>query len=89
MELNGVENLRVRRREALVRHLAMYIIRKETLLPLRSIGRLLGVKSAAVAIAVGKVERLVKRGDFPIQIENILKSSDLIATIGRSEGSVQ
>ncbi len=87
-ELNGVENLRERQRDALARHLAMYIIRKETLLPLRSIGRLLGVKSAAVAIAVGKVERLAKRGDFPIQIENLLKRSDLIATIGRTEDSV-
>lgn len=79
----GMEGLRGRRIEALIRHLAMYLIRKETPLPLRSIGKLLGVKSAAVAIAIGKVESQIKRGGFPGYIENLLKRSDLLATVGQ------
>ncbi len=62
------------RRKALARHLAMYLIRKETLLPLHSIGSLLGVKASAVANAISKVERLTKGGVFPSQICNLLNS---------------
>ncbi len=62
------------RRKALGRHLAMYLIRKETLLPLHSIGSLLGVKASAVANAISKVERLTKGGAFPSQICNLLNS---------------
>jgi len=62
------------RRKALARHLAMYLIRKETLLPLHSIGSLLGVKASAVANAISKVERLTKGGGFPNQICNLLNS---------------
>ncbi len=62
------------RRKALARHLAMYLIRKETLLPLHSIGSLLGVKASAVANAISKVERLTKGGAFPSQICNLLNS---------------
>ena len=63
------------RRKALARHLAMYLIRKETLLPLHSIGSLLGVKASAVANAISKVERLTRGGVFPSQICNLLNSS--------------
>lgn len=84
VESIGVEGLRERRREALIRHLAMYLIRKETPLPLRSIGKLLGVKSAAVAIAIGKVGSQIKRGGFPRYIENLLKRSDLLETVGQT-----
>ena len=87
MESKGVEGLRERRREALIRHLAMYLIRKETPLPLRLIGKLLGVKSAAVAIAVGKVGGLIKRGGFPRYIEDLMKSSDLLETVGQTGSS--
>ena len=62
------------RRKALARHLAMYLIRKETLLPLHSIGSLLGVKASAVANAISKVERLTRGGVFPSQICNLLNS---------------
>ncbi len=62
------------RRKSLARHLAMYLIRKETLLPLHSIGSLLGVKASAVANAISKVERLTKGGAFPSQICNLLNS---------------
>jgi len=66
--------LKESRRNALARHLAMYLIRKETLLPLHSIGSLLGVKASAVANAISKVERLTKGGAFPSQICNLLNS---------------
>ena len=62
------------RRKALARHLAMYLIRKETLLPLHSIGSLLGVKASAVANAISKVERLTRGGVLPSQICNLLNS---------------
>jgi len=62
------------RRKALARHLAMYLIRKETLLPLHSIGSLLGVKASAVANAISKVERLTRGGVFPSQICDLLNS---------------
>jgi len=68
------------RRKALARHLAMYLIRKETLLPLHSIGSLLGVKASAVANAISKVERLTKGGAFPSQICNLLNSP--LITVG-------
>jgi len=63
-----------KRRQVTARHLAMYVIRRETHLPLRLIGTLLGVKSAAVAIAVGKVEKRLNDGGFPGHIENLLKA---------------
>ena len=87
VESKGVEGLRERRREALIRHLAMYLIRKETPLPLHLIGKLLGVKSAAVAIAVGKVGGLIKRGGFPRYIEDLMKSSDLLGIVSRTGSS--
>ena len=71
--LKGVEDLRERRKKALGRHIAMYLIRRQTLLPLRSIAELFGVKPAAVANGVGKVEKLVKAGVFPSHIKDLLK----------------
>ncbi len=59
----------------------MYLIRRQTLLPLRLIGALLGVKPAAVAIAVGKMERRVRDRGFPSNIENLLKRINLTGTI--------
>ena len=73
MGLNRSEDLRGKRRRALPRHLAMYLIRRQTLLPLRLIGTLLGVKPAAVAIAIGKVEKRLKDGEFPGYVETLLK----------------
>jgi len=87
VESIGVEGLREGRRGALIRHLAMYLIRKGTPLPLRSIGKLLGVKSAAVAIAIGKVESQIKRGGFPRYIEDLMKRSDLLETVGQTGNS--
>lgn len=43
----------------LVRYLAMYLIRRETTLPLHSIGELFGVEASAVAMAIKKLEELV------------------------------
>ncbi len=88
VESIGMEGLREKRRGALIRHLAMYLIRKGTPLPLRSIGKLLGVKSAAVAIAVGKVGGLIKRGGFPTYIEDLMKRSDLLGIVSRTGSSV-
>ncbi len=50
------------------------MIRKETLLPLHSIGSLLGVKASAVANAISKVERLTRGGVFPSQICDLINS---------------
>lgn len=65
-------DFRERRRRALSRHMAMYLIRRQTTLPLRSIGELLGVKAPAVALAISKVERLLKREDFFNRIKSLL-----------------
>ncbi|MFQ5851068.1 MAG: transposase [Candidatus Binatia bacterium] len=79
--LDRIEDLKERRRRLLARHLAMYLIRKQTFLPLRSIGALLGVKPAAVALAVGKIEKLLKKGGLPSHIENLLKDLDLFTAV--------
>ncbi|MBI4488562.1 MAG: transposase [Deltaproteobacteria bacterium] len=65
--------LQERRKRTLVRHVAMYLIRKQTTLPLRSIGEILGVKAPAVALAIGKVEQLLKREDFSNRVKGLLK----------------
>lgn len=64
-----------RRRGALARHVAMYLIRRRTSLPLRLIGQLLGVKAPAVAVAIGKVEGLLKQEAFHSKIKNLFESS--------------
>jgi len=79
--ISNAEDLKERHRTSLARHLAMYLIRKQTLLPLRLIGTLLGVKPAAVAIAVGKMETRVRERAFPTSIENLLKRINLTGTI--------
>lgn len=68
-----------RKREALIRHVTMYLIRLHTPLPLRSIGGLLGVKAPAVALAIGKVERLLKRGEFSKEIRELIKADRFVA----------
>jgi len=74
---NEDKDLRPRRRGALARHVAMYLIRRQTSLPLRSIGELLGVKAPAVALAIEKIEQLLKQQDFPDELKGLLTSDHL------------
>jgi len=67
--------LRENRKRALARHVAMYLIRKQTSLPLRLIGELLGVKAPAVAIGIGEVEQLLKREDFSKKVRSLLENN--------------
>ena len=67
--------LRESRRKTLARHVAMYLIRKQTALPLRSIGELLGVTAPAVALGIGKVEQLLKREDFSRKVRSLLENN--------------
>ena len=71
---NEMGDLRESRRRGLARHVAMYLIRKQTSLPLRSIGELLGVKAPAVALGIGKVEQLLKREDFSKKVKSLLEN---------------
>jgi len=58
-------DLRAKRKNAPIRHMAMYVIRKETKLPLRSIGEFFGVKAPAVALAISRIGRLLEeKGSF-------------------------
>jgi hypothetical protein len=75
MTASEIAELRARRRTALARHVAMYLIRKQTGLPLRSIGELLGVKAAAVALGIGKVEQLLKREDCSPKVRSLLDNN--------------
>lgn len=85
-----VRDLRESRRRALARHVAMYLIRKQTSLPLRSIGALLGVKAPAVALGIGKVEQLLKREDFSNRVKSLLESTTLSSSgMGEEDASVQ
>lgn len=81
LSLNPSEigDLRDGRRRALARHLAMYLIRRHTSLPLRSIGELLGVKAPAVALALGKVEQLLKQEEFSEKVRKLL-GNDMFAS---------
>lgn len=81
LALNDAGDLRERRRRALARHVAMYLIRRQTPLPLRSIGELLGVKPPAVALAIGKVERLLERQDFSTKLKDLLKIDPLSSSV--------
>lgn len=67
------ETLKEGRRRALVRHVSMYLIRQQTSLSLRLIGKLLGVKAPAVALAIGKVERLLKEEAFYSRVKNLFE----------------
>jgi len=53
----------------------MYLIRKQTSLPLRSIGELLGVKAPAVTLGIGKVERFLKQEDFSKKVKSLLENN--------------
>lgn len=75
-----VRDLRESRKRALARHVAMYLIRKQTTLPLRSIGALLGVKAPAVALGIGKVEQLLKREDFSKKVRSLLENKTLASS---------
>ena len=68
-------DLRESRKRGLARHVAMYLIRKQTSLPLRSIGQLLGVKAPAVALGIGRVEQLLKREDFSKKIKSLMENN--------------
>lgn len=72
LDPNEARALQKRKRPALVRHVAMYLIRRETSLPLRSIGELLGVKAPAVALGIGKVEESLKKEDLPSELKDLL-----------------
>ncbi len=72
LDTSGTGVLLERRRNAFARHVAMYLIRNQTSLPLRSIGKLLGVKAPAVALGIGKVEQLLKREDCSRKVKDLL-----------------
>ena len=77
LSLNPIEvgELGGGKKRGLARHVAMYLIRKQTSLPLRSIGGLLGVKAPAVALGIGKVEQLLKREDFSKKVKSLLENN--------------
>lgn len=77
---NEMGDLRARRKRALARHVAMYLIRRQTSLPLRSIGELLGVKAPAVALGIGKVEQLLKREDFSKKVKSLLENNAFLSS---------
>ncbi|MBI4522529.1 MAG: transposase [Deltaproteobacteria bacterium] len=64
---------RLKGQRSLARHLTMYLIRSQTSLSLRSIGEMLGVKAPAVALAIKKIERLLKERDVSNNVERLLK----------------
>lgn len=70
-----IAELRPRNSRALARHITMYLIRKQTGLPLRLIGELLGVKASAVALGIVKVEQLLKRGDCSPKVKSLLDNN--------------
>jgi hypothetical protein len=70
----NVPSPRMRKRRALVHHVAMYLIRKQTSLSLNAIGGLLGVKAPAVALAIGRLEKLLTVGELPGEIQSLLQS---------------
>ncbi len=73
LNADHAEAFKAPRRRALVRHVAMYLIRRQTSLPLRLIGKLLGVKAPAVALAIGKVERLLREEAFYSRVRNLFE----------------
>ena len=79
---NQAGGLRKRRRRGLFRHVAMYLIRRQTTLPLRSIGELLGVKAPAVALAIGKVEQLLEREEISNGFKHLFKIDRFSSQIG-------
>lgn len=77
LSLSPEEFLRLREKKskALLRHVAMYVIRRQTMLPLRAIGAMLGVKASAVALAIVRLEKRLKQGNVPPLINALLKSA--------------
>jgi len=83
---NEMGDLREDRKRGLARHVAMYLIRKQTSLPLRSIGRLLGVKAPAVTLGIGKVEQLLKREDFSKKVKGLLENNTFSSSESETAG---
>jgi putative transposase len=75
--------------KALLRHVAMYVIRRQTLLPLRAIGAMLGVKASAVALAIVRLEKRLKQGNAPPLVSALLKSASFVATPVMEEPAFQ
>lgn len=65
------------KRRALVHHVAMYLIRKQTPLSLNAIGGLLGVKAPAVALAIGRLEKLLMVGELPGAVRSLLQTDSI------------
>jgi hypothetical protein len=72
-----------RRKRALVHHVAMYLIRKQTQLSLNVIGRLLGVKAPAVAVAIGKLEKSLTVGELSFAVRSLLQADSVSDREGR------
>ena len=73
LERDDILAFEEKRRKSLARHVAMYLIRRQTALSLRSIGAMLGVKASAVALAIRRIEKLLKQEDPPIKVKDFLK----------------
>lgn len=80
LSLSPEEFLRLKEEKsrALLRHVAMYVIRRQTMLPLRAIGAMLGVKASAVALAIVRLERRLKQGKAPPLIKALLNSASFV-----------
>lgn len=87
LSLSPEEYLRLkeRRSRALLRHVAMYVIRRQTMLPLRAIGAMLGVKASAVALAIVRLENRLKEGSAPPLIKTLLNSASFLPMPVRDE----
>jgi hypothetical protein len=69
---------------ALVRHLAMYLIRRNTALSLESIGSLWGIKASAVSLAIARIERLLRQEEFHQIVSELPKVQTLlVGMLGR------
>lgn len=71
-------SLKERKGRALLRHVAMYVIRRQTVLPLRAIGAMLGVKASAVALAIVRLEKRLQQGTAPPLIKTLLESASFL-----------
>ncbi len=74
LESKDVPRPGMEKRRALVHHVAMYLIRKQTPLSLNAIGGLLGVKAPAVALAIGRLEKLLMVGELPGAVRSLLQT---------------
>lgn len=71
-------SLKEKNSRALLRHVAMYVMRRQTMLPLRAIGAMLGVKASAVALAIVRLEKRLKQGDVSPLITTLLRSASFV-----------